>query len=424
MDGYDEITRRFFELSRWEKALDTGVGKGIGKAILREMAKPEIRIALYRAIAERCYEISPPHTALIPKDTPGEFRSVYINDPADRIIMSIANDLLFDLTPDMIHPACKSYLSGIGCGKVVVEVSHHVVQPAADAGNIIGWKCDLSKYFDTVPIAHIDHTFDMVEYRHGKSALVDMIRRYYHDDTYINRQGEVSHRFMSLRQGCAVSAWLADVLLYHIDEQLSTLDGYYVRYSDDMLFIGPAHERAMQVLTRELSKMGLSLNPAKLECLRPDRWFTFLGYSIKGKMISLSASRVKKFQRAIDRITLKARTMREATGRVNRFLYKGNGQYSWATQVLPVVNVTKDLDTLNAYAMDAIRAVHTHKRRIGGLGYDKGGADGCIVRGRGRHVTTNRSKTPRILERYRSLTCMRKALKTSRAAFETIVRQM
>ena len=76
MDGYDEITRRFFELSRWEKALDTGVGKGIGKAILREMAKPEIRIALYRAIAEWRYEISPPHTALIPKDTPGEFRSV------------------------------------------------------------------------------------------------------------------------------------------------------------------------------------------------------------------------------------------------------------------------------------------------------------------------------------------------------------
>ena len=84
MRSTDEITRRFFELQRWENALDTGVAKGISQGLLRELGKPDTRIALYRAIKERRYEISPPSTAMIPKDTRGEYRTVYINAPADR----------------------------------------------------------------------------------------------------------------------------------------------------------------------------------------------------------------------------------------------------------------------------------------------------------------------------------------------------
>ena len=61
------------------------------------------------------YQITPPHIAQIPKDN-GEFRTVYVNEPIDRIILNIANDLLFDLMPEMIHPACKSYQVGIGSG--------------------------------------------------------------------------------------------------------------------------------------------------------------------------------------------------------------------------------------------------------------------------------------------------------------------
>ena len=423
MSCCDEITKRFFEHKRWEKALDVGVNKGISKVELRDMAKPEVRISLYRAIIQGGYRISPPRTALIPKDSCGNYRMVYINKPADRVILSIANDLLFDLTPDMIHPSCKSYISGVGCGKVVQEVSRRIAGMSSTTG-VVGWKSDLSKYFDSVAIEHIDHAFDMVESRYGKSALIDMIRKYYHDDTYVDEHGEEAHKYMSLRQGCAVSSWLADVLLRDIDERLSGLQGYYVRYCDDMLYVGPDCEEAMQVLIANLDKMGLRLNPKKIEMLSPERWFSFLGYSIKGQMISLSSGRVKKFQQSIDRVTSKARSMAHAIIRVNRFLYKGNGEFSWSTLVLPVVNVAKDLDTLNAYVMDAIRAAKTGKRRIGGLGYDRAGSEGCIVRGRGRHVGNNRAKTPQVLERYRSLTCMRKAMKTSRAAYDTIVRQM
>ncbi len=421
MDQCDEILQRFFEHHRWEQALDRGVGKGINRALLRQLSAPGTRIALYRAIKDGRYDVSPPHTALIPKDTPGDYRTVYINDPADRVILAIANDLLFELMPGRVHPACKSYVSGIGCGKVVVELSRHV---ARHSGGIVGWKSDLSKYFDSVPIHYIDQAFDWVEAEHGKSAIVQMLRNYYHDDRYVDSQGIVCHKFLSLKQGCAVASWLADVLLYHIDDLLSQMDGYYVRYCDDMLFVGPDHQQAMAVLNEQLTRMGLKLNPEKQELLYADRWFHFLGFSICGSLISLSPHRIKKFQRRIDCLTARATSMTQATTRVNRFLYQGHNSRSWATQVLPVVNAKQDIDMLNAYVMDAIRAAATGKHRIGGLGFNCEGKGGCIVRGKGRHVATNRARTAQSLNNYRSLDCMRKALKASRAVYETLIRQM
>ena len=106
---------------------------------------------------------------------------------------------------------------------------------------------------------------------------------------------------------------------------------------------------------------------------------------------------------------------------VNRYLYKGNGEFSWATQILPVCNVRKDINTLNAFVMDCLRAVATGKRKIGGLGYVVSSKDGCIVRGRGRNVKANRVKTDKEIEGYLTLGCMQNAIVTRKAVYNTLV---
>ena len=416
----DKILSMFFEMERWQYAIGKGIGKDVRRDQLYQLAKPEVRAAIYQAIKEGRYQISPPHTAKIPKDTPGEFRTVYVNEPIDRIVLSIANDLLFELCPDMIHPACKSYQKGIGCGKVVQQVSRIVCETK---GNIRGWKSDLSKYFDSVPIRFIDGVFDKVEQRHGKSAVIDVLRKYYHSDVFFNEDGEVCESFQSLKQGCAVAAFLADAILYHVDQKLADLGGFYIRYSDDMLFLGENYEKAMQILQDGLGKMEMKLNPKKVEYLTADKWFKFLGYSIKGADISLSSTRIKTFQKEIEHRTIKNRgvSLKKAVNAVNRYLYKGNGEFSWATQILPVCNVRKDIDTLNVFVMDCLRAVVTGKRKIGGLGYVVSGKDGCIARGRGRNVTANRQKTEKEIEGYLTLGCMQNAIVTRRAVYNTLV---
>ena len=412
----------FFEKARWQYAIEKGLFKDMNKAVMYQLTTPEARLAMYQRIKSGNYKIMPPHTAKIPKDN-GDFRTVYVNEAVDRILLSIANDLLFELMPEMVHPRCTSYQKGIGCGRVVQEVSRKI---CSANGKVIGWKSDLSKYFDSVPIEFIDLAFDKVEEKHGKSALIDVIRDYYHTDLFFDTDGNLSNSYQSLKQGCSVAAWLADVVLYHIDEQLSALDGYYIRYSDDTLFIGKDYEKAMTIMQDELMKMQMKLNPKKVEYLDENHWFKFLGYSIKGHNISLSSTRIKTFQKEIEKRTIKRRdnTMTKAINAVNRYLYKGFGDFSWATQVLPVINVKEDIDKLNAFVMDCIRAVKTGKRKVGGLGYVKTQAVGCIDRGRGRNVKANRAKTESEINGYLSIGCAQNAMRTSRAAYITLINNL
>lgn len=376
---------------------------------------------MYTAMLNGEYEIAPPHTALIPKDTPGEFRTVYINEPIDRIWLSIANDLLFDLMPEMVHPACKSYLKGVGCGKIVQSISKKM----GEGSGIMGWKSDLSKYFDSVPVRFIDAAFDKVEEKHGHSVVIDVLRKYYHSDIYFDTEGNLCESYQSLKQGCSVASWLADVILYDIDEALTSMKGSYVRYSDDTLYIGEDYAEAMEAMKRMLAEKEMKLNPKKVEYVSPDKWFKFLGFSIKGSSISLSKTRLKTFQKEVEKRTIKKKgqTFGKAVGAVNRYLYKGVGEFSWASQILPVVNVKHDIDELSKFVMDCLRAVKTGKKKVGGLGYVPTRSDGCIERGLGRNVKANRGKVEKI-DDFISIGCMQKAMMTSRPAYNTLVSQL
>lgn len=419
----DYLLEEFFKPERWETAIETGVNKGIDKAELRKLCSPEYRLALLEAIVTDNYEIAPPHQALIPKDN-GDFRTVYVNEGMDRIFLSIVNDMLFQLDHDSIHPACKSYQKGIGCGITVREATNYIKNINRQD---IGFKADLSKYFDSVPIEFIDKEFDRIEKRFGKSKIIDVVRKYYHSDLCFDPDGNLIEHYQSLKQGCAVASYLADVVLLHIDKTLSNVrSSYYARYSDDILFISSAYKKGMKILEQELEKMNMKLNPKKVEILDKDRWFKFLGFTIKEGQISLSKSRIKDFQKEIESRTIKNRstTKIKAINSVNRYLYKGDGRYSWATSVLPIINVEKDVDTLNEFVMDCIRAVETGKKEVGGLGCVVDKEDYTILRGTGKNVKANKIKTEKEITGYKSIRCMQHALNYSRPLYETLVREM
>ena len=418
----DILLKKFFEKERWEQALELGVGKGIDKGELRQLTSPEVRLAMYNCIVSDNYEIAPPHQAAIPKDN-GDMRIVYVNENVDRIFLSIVNNLFFEMFPEFVHKSCKSYQSGIGCGKVVQEVSRQVINVK---GREVGFKADLTKYFDTVPLKYIDEIFDRMESKVGKSKIIDIVRRYYHTDLCFDIEGNLIEMYQSLKQGCAVASFLADAVLYCLDETVSMLPGYYVRYSDDLMYIGEKRNEVFTIVESMLKEMNMTLNPKKVETVYKDRWVKFLGFNIKGDQITLSASRVKSFQKEIASRTIKQQniSMARAVNSVNNYLYKGDGQYSWATSVLPIINVEKDIETLNLYVMDALRACATGKKKIGGLGSVNDQPDHTILRGTGKNVTSNRLKTNKEIEGYLTIGCMRKAIITRRAVFETLVRCM
>lgn len=413
----DKLLEELFKPARWEKAIDIAVEKNMKYTELENFCNPKTLQFLYTLIGNNQYDIIPPHQQKIPKDD-GGFRTVYINEDIDRILLSIINEMLFEFCGSLVSERSKAYQTNLSCGKVVREVVSRIADCKLDT---IGIKADLSKYFDSVPLRFIEEVFDKVEGICGKSAVISMLRKYYRNDTCIDETGKVITQFQSLKQGCAVASFLANAVLYDLDEEMRNLDVYYVRYSDDILIIGNEWEKGRELLERKLNEKGLVLNPKKVEVLNKNRFFKFLGFMIRGSEISLSKKRLKNFQKEIFSRCKKANSLSMAVHSVNRYLY--NGQYCWAKGVLAYINNVTDIQTLNTYVMDCLRAVQTKRFDLGGLGLELEKKDGVVTRGVGANVTSNRQRTPKELDGYLSLYAAKKAL-GNRDMFDNLVRSL
>ena len=423
------LLEKMFETSRWERIIEKSVFKGIDKGELRKYCSPNIRATLFLKIINQDLEFMPPYMAQIPKDTPNEYRTVFVGDTCERILCAIITECLFELFPDMVHKQCKSYQKGIGTGKIVQDLSSKI---KSINSNIIGAKYDFHHYFDTVNRKTIMKQFDIVEHKlgmeHNSEPVMNLLRKTWNSDLCFDLDGNLIEQYNGIRQGNALGSWLADVVLYELDEYMSNKYQFYCRYSDDLIVIGENVEEITADINRIISKFGVSLNSKKTQTLYKDKWFKFLGFMIKGSQITLSPNRVKQFQKEIGKRSIGNLNYhvggKIALKSINRYLYKGDGTYSWATQVLPIINVEKDIDTLNEFVMDCIRACQTGKRSIGGLGTVTNRKDCTILRGTGKNVSANRKNTEKEIEGYYSIRCMQKALNICRPVYDTIVREM
>lgn len=420
----DVKLKKFFEIERWEAMLEKSYDKGIDMGLLRQLCEPQNRIKLLEAITSGNYSIAPPHIARIPKDN-GEFREVYVNEPIDRIFLSLYNDVLFEMFGDKIHPACKSYQKGIGCPQTVKEISKQICEKGSD-----GYKVDLSKYFDTVKIEVIDAALDELD---TGSPLDKIVREYYHNNLVFDADGNLVEHYGSLKQGCAVASFLANYVLRDIDSVCSKSVPIYVRYSDDILIIGPRADKAMFYLQNMLERKGLKLNPKKIEKLSKDKFFTFLGFNVCGEKITFSKKSIKNFQREIEARTIKSNSStKKAIRDVNKYLYEGHivdsQRFGWGAYFLPTVNVTEDLLELNKFAMDCIRAVDSGKTKVGGLGENLQMNGRVVCRGTGKNVTANRKKWidkygDVKIETYLTLLEMRNALRMGKSIYESLLNE-
>lgn len=406
----------------WKYDLEKSHDKGIVD-VAEKLVDPNARSQVYCAIKDGSYQIMPPREQLIPKDN-GDFRTVYICSDIDRVVLTIINNLLFELCPEMIHKNCKSYQKGLSTQKTVKEVVKNIQNMKS---NTIGLKVDLTKYFDSVSIRFIDEMFDKIEEKLGKSKVIDMLRKFYHQNLCFDLEGNLVEHYFSLGQGVATASWLANAILYNIDEEISKMNVYYVRYSDDLLLIGKDWQKAEVRLRELLTEKGLGLNPKKVEVLKKDKFFKFLGFSIRGNEISLSKDRIKTFQKEIENRTIKSNfSYQKAINQVMKYLYgdmRDNG-YSWSTACLTTINVKEDIQTMNNFVMDCLRAVKTGKKKLYGLGYEPNKKTGVITAGRGQNVTSNRNKTDKIIPDYISLMKARNSMLISNDCFNALRRSV
>lgn len=425
---YSKLLQEAFKEERIMYALKHAKEKKLNPKLIRRFCDPSYRGYVANLIATDSYVMAYPTERDIPKDDkPGQFRTVFMNEPPDRIVMSLLADTVSDIFKDMIHPSCRSYQKGMGTQQTVCEISKCIQDIGLVGHESIGIKTDFSKYFDSVLLEKIEEMFDKWEARLGfgkdTEPVINMFRRYYRQNEYWDKHDNLASKYQSLKQGCALAAPLANMLLYDLDEFMSNKYPVYYRYSDDIMCLGGDVDEIVNDINRITSEYGVTLNPKKVEAVYADEWVKFLGFNIKQGYRTLSTQRVVKFKNKIKELTIKQKniTMKKATRNVMNYLY--GGEHCWADSCLATINVEEDIRQLNFFVMDCIKACGTNKKRIGGIGSTLDRKDYTIVRHGGRNVSSNKEKEEHI-ENYESMVCLWKALRQSKALYKSLLLQV
>ena len=423
--------KMIFDKDRMERLLNQAYEKNINVALLRKLMQPEYQMQLYNALLNREYKIFPPHKAKIPKDN-GDYRTVYVNEDIDRIYLSLYNDMMFELHSCFISVYCKSYQKGISCPNTVKAVSKKL-------RFYEGYKADMTHYFDSTPLEQINKLFDKLR----MVTLVDLpVREYYNSNLVFDENDNLIEEYAGMKQGCAFSTFLANALLYEIDETLGNMENLlYVRYSDDILFVGKYSENVKIILEYELNKLGLKLNPKKTEKITNDKWFDFLGFRIKGSQITFSKKSIDQIIKFVKKNTIKYRhvnkqgkvtyvnSKQKAINVINSHLYKNftindKRAFGWGEYFLTTVNVKKDIETLDKWIKDCIRACETKKVKVGCIGMVNGD-DFTLYRPRNaKEVVSNILKTGDDIEGYTSMLDMWNKINNDKNVYRLKARMM
>ena len=447
-----KLLEMMFQYDVWQNAIDKANEKEINLTVLKQLATPQARVQLYQMIINEQLEIAPSRMAQIPKDTPGEMRTVFICEDSDRVILSIINDCLFELFPDMVHPQCKSYRSNESCGKTVQEVSREMVKLNKITHNKhIGNRYDFKKYFDQIDLKAILDVFDELERRLGfekdTEPTLNLLRKFYKSNLVFDLNGNLTEMYMGLRQGVATASFLADAILYELDDFMYKKYKYYWRYSDDLICLAEDTSEITNDINKIICKYGVKLNDKKTKELHSNEYFKFLGFNLCNDKVTLSSRRVKKFTKEIFNRTLAKPNIHpnQAKENVKQFLYGNGDGYSWATACFSALqNCEKDVETLNNWIMDVLRLCEIRynynqerKRKglkpkkikygwddIGGIGVILNKDDYTLIRGKGKKIRTARERTEKEIEHYMSIGCLLNAYKMSRPLYTTLIRSL
>lgn len=302
-------------------------------------------------------------------------REIYVMSKVDRVVMYAIYKIVYDrFAGELIHKNNKSYKKGSSTITTARELIVELERELETHNSYVGYKEDLTKYFDSVPIHIIDGMLDVMEGREP-SCIWKVLRRFYHDDR-VRINGELVERYGSLKQGCAFGCFLANIVLNDVDREMEGYEVIYKRYSDDLIIVGKDAVKARERLLEMLGEKDLTINPKKTEKLRSGFWFTFLGYRFNGGKVSISKKTLRKILLKVEEETLTKsakikrpftkRELEVAIDRIQRYLFFGCEKYpeGGMSQYLYSVPISdEDLRLVDEYIKDCLRAAYLNRTR-------------------------------------------------------------
>lgn len=262
---------------------------------LQDFIKKKAYLPLCQAWQEGKYPTTLPLKRTINKEGTRKKRVVYSFEGDEGIFLKFISFWLYRYD-SLFCDNCYAFRRGIGAKTAISRL-----RSDKRVGTNYCLKVDISNYFNSINVEKLLYQLDFL--RQDDMPLYRLFEKILLDERVRDGNKLLCEKHGAMA-GTPFSPFLANLYLKDTDFFFQKESVLYFRYSDDiLLFANSLQElaRRQAQLNRQLSDLGLTLNPDKLHIYNPGEALEFLGFCYRNGEIDLSDHTIAKTKAKIKR---------------------------------------------------------------------------------------------------------------------------
>jgi len=293
--------------------------------------------ALQRDLKKGTFIPKPLRRVWIPKDAKGtKLRPLGIPAVRDRVAQEVIRRLLEPIFEPLFHDCSFGFRPGRSCHMAIERVlSFH------GEGDRVTLDADIAGFFDNIPHELI---VGAVAAEVADGNILSLIEKFL--AAGVMEGGVFKPTTIGTPQGGVISPLLANVVLNQLDWRLEQTEYRFVRYADDFIVVCKRRqqaEAALDVVTKIMTDLGLSLSPEKTKIASYGKGYEFLGFRLSSKSRTMRPKSLEKFKTKIRELTRRCHNLdARAVERLNQVI-RGTANY-FATNFSTCVKLYQKLD--------------------------------------------------------------------------------
>jgi len=255
----------------------------------------------------------------IPKEG-GKVRPLGIPAVRDRVAQEVLRRLLSPIFEPLFHGDSFGFRPERSCHQALERVL-----ALWREGFVEVLDADIQGFFDNIPHSVIMAGLAKVVADGNILGLVESFLR-----AGVMENGVFKPTTVGTPQGGVISPLLANIALNSLDWLLDRQGLRFVRYADDFVVMCRSRaeaEEALDAVRSHLAELGLSLSPEKTHIATFSQGFSFLGFDLCSRSVTMRAKSVAKFKAKVQEITERCHNLDDdLIKRLNRVV-RGTANY-------------------------------------------------------------------------------------------------
>ncbi len=239
---------------------------------------------LHKELMEKTYECKPVKIVTLYKEE--KERQIALYSMRDKVVQQSIADELKKMYDHSFSPQCYAYRENKSALHAVGEIEKQI----SIHGYTQALKVDIRKFFDTICW---DKLSAILHERIREDDVIELIRKECAAPS-VDAEGNLVPKSLGIHQGSSIAPVLSNIYLMKFDTEMAGSGCFFLRYSDDMLFLADSREKLQKVLLRVntfLGTLGLEVSEKKTVLVELKDGIDFLGYHFdtSGKSITSKA---------------------------------------------------------------------------------------------------------------------------------------